>query len=311
MSCGNHSRVTEFILIGLSSDPKMQMILFPFFLLIYMVTLSLNLLLISAVRIDHRLHSPMYFFLSSLSFLDICYTSITVPKMLVNFLALKKTISFIGCAVQIFFFLILAETECFLLAFMSYDRFVAICYPLRYNNIMNKISCVKMITTSWITGGVISMVDMFFIYRIKYNGPNIINHFFCEAPSLLELSCSDRSLNNIVTFVGCIIILFIPLSLTVLSYIYIISAIIRIHSGRYKAFSTCISHLIVVVLFYGTGIFMYMRPRHSVDTTDKIVSVFYTIVTPMLNPLIYSLRNKDVQNAVRGLGRYAALHSFK
>ncbi|XP_075454880.1 olfactory receptor 2D2-like [Ascaphus truei] len=307
MERGNHSTVTEFILLGLSSDPKIQVLLFQLFLSMYLVTLAGNLLLIVAVRTDLRLHTSMYFFLTHLSFLDICYTSIVVPKMLVDFLTQKKIISFSGCMAQIFLYIFLGGSECVLLAFMAFDRFVAICNPLRYSRIMNKMACIKMATVSWMTGCIISSVDVFFICRLTYCGPNIINHFFCEALSLHLLSCRDLYLNNIVTLVGGAILLLIPLFLILFSYIHMIAAIVRIRSnrGRYKVFSTCASHLIIVTLFYGTAMFTYMQPglRHSAEATDKFASVVYIIATPMINPLIYSLRNEDVQGALRRLRR--------
>ncbi|XP_073529505.1 olfactory receptor 2D3-like [Phyllobates terribilis] len=295
----NSSTVTEFILIGLSTDPSIQVLLFHIFLIIYTFTLVGNFYLILSVRTDSRLHNSMYYFLSSLSFLDIFYTTIIVPKMLVNFLALEKTISFVGCALQVYFYLWLGETECILLAFMAYDRFVAICDPLRYNAIMNSVVCVWMIGASWLTGCIISSMDMYFTYRLTYCGPNIINHFFCEVPLLLQLSCTDISVNNVVKLVGGTVLLCVPLSLILISYFRIFVSIVRIRSGRYKAFSTCISHLVVVTIFYGTAMFMYIRPKSlATEDTDKLMAVFYTVITPMLNPVIYSLRNKDVQRAM-------------
>lgn len=298
----NQSIVTEFILLGLSEDPSVQVLLFFIFLAAYMISFIGNLLLIVAVKTDKRLHTSMYFFLVSLSFLDICYTSIIVPKMLVNFLSLKKSISFIGCAIQVYFYLFMAETECILLALMAYDRYIAICNPLHYNTIMNTKVCFWMIGISWLVGCFITSIDMYFVFYLTFCGPKTINHFFCEAPLLMQLSCSDISTTNILQMVGTIILLFIPLSLILISYFRIIATITKFHSVKYKTFSTCISHLVVVVIFYGTGIFMYIRPKHSLtEDTDKMVAVFYTVVTPMINPLIYSLRNKDVQRAVRGL----------
>ncbi|XP_077346492.1 olfactory receptor 2D3-like [Lithobates pipiens] len=300
----NQSTVTEFILLGLSTDPLVQVLLFHIFLIVYMTTLTGNLLLILAVRTDKHLHTSMYVFLSSLSFLDICYTSSIVPKTLVDFLSLKKSISFTGCAVQFFFSLFLGETECMLLAFMAYDRYVAICIPLHYNMIMNKRVSFFMISISWLSGCIISSIDTYFTFSLTFCGPNTINHFFCELPLLLQLSCSDISAVNILKLVGTTILLFIPLSLILISYIQIITAVMVIRLGKSKAFSTCISHLVVVVIFYGTAMFMYARPEHLVtEDTDKRVAVFYTVITPMLNPLIYSLRNKDVQRAMRKLIR--------
>ncbi|XP_068089300.1 olfactory receptor 2D3-like [Hyperolius riggenbachi] len=302
MPTGNQSTVEEFILLGLSEDPLVQIVLFHLFLIVYMATLAGNVLLIVAVRTDKRLHTSMYFFLANLSFLDVCYTSVTLPKMLVNFLSTKKSISFIGCAIQVYFYLLMAQTECILLALMAYDRYVAICHPLHYHIIMTTAACLFMISMSWLSGCINTSIDMFFIFSLTYCGPNTINHFFCEAPLLLQLTCSDSSTTNILKLVGTAIFLFIPLSLILISYLRIIACIMKLHSGRYNAFSTCISHLLVVIIFYGTGIFMYIRPEHSVkENTDKLVAVFYTVITPMLNPVIYSLRNKDVQRAMKRL----------
>ncbi|XP_073481045.1 olfactory receptor 13C3-like [Aquarana catesbeiana] len=300
----NQSTVMEFILLGLSVDPFIQVVLFHIFLVVYMTTLTGNLLLILAVRADKHLHTSMYFFLSSLSFLDICYSSSIVPKMLVNFLSPKKSISFTGCAVQLFFSLLLGGTECMLLAFMAYDRYVAICIPLHYNMIMNAMASFRMISISWLSGCIVSSLDTYLTFRLKFCGPNIINHFFCELPLLIRLSCSDISTVNTLQLVGTAIFLFIPLSLILFSYIIIITAVMTIRLGKSKAFSTCISHLVVVIIFYGSAMFMYGRPKHLVtEDTDKKVSVFYTVITPMMNPLIYSLRNKDVQKAMMQLIR--------
>ncbi|OCT79181.1 olfactory receptor 2D2 [Xenopus laevis] len=299
MEPGNRSELTEFILLGLSSDPSVQTLLFFVFLAIYVMALVGNGLLIMAVKKDHRLHTPMYFFLANLSLMDICYTSVIVPKMLGNLLAGKKSISYNGCVLQIFFYLFLGQSECILLAFMAYDRYVAICWPLSYSAVLNKAACAKMITASWVAGCIISAVDIGITYRLTFCGPNTIDHFFCEVTSLIQLSCSDVTTNVIMTFVGGAILLLIPLLLILFSYVQILIATKQVTSGRSKVFSTCSSHLIVVVLFYGTATFMYMRPRHSAEQTDKIVSVFYTVVTPMLNPLIYSLRNREVHCALR------------
>ncbi|KAM5165030.1 olfactory receptor 5AP2-like [Mantella aurantiaca] len=308
MAAMNQSTVVEFFLLGLTDNPNVQLWLFHLFSLVYMTTLAGNILLIVAVRTDNRLHNSMYIFLTNLSFLDICYTTIIVPKMLLNIVFSTRTISYIGCVFQVYFYLLMGETECILLAFMAYDRYVAICNPLRYNVLMNTVSCIRMIGVSWMAGGSIASIDIYFICQLKFCGPITINHFFCETPSLLQLSCGDISVNNIVTLVGGSILLLIPLCLILFSYIQIFLAIAKLPSRRYKAFSTCTSHLIVVTIFYGTAIFMYMKPRYSdTEVTDKMVSVFYTIVTPMLNPLIYSLRNRDVQKSLRKLGRCTAV----
>ncbi|XP_068089299.1 olfactory receptor 2D3-like [Hyperolius riggenbachi] len=299
----NQSVVEEFILLGLSEDPLVQIVLFHLFLLIYLTTLAGNLLLIVAVGADTRLHTSMYFFLANLSSLDIFYTSTIVPKMLVNFLSLKKSISFTGCFIQhTILFLIFSCTECSLLALMAIDRYVAICHPLRYNMIMNTSVCFWMISISWMTGCIVSSLDTYIAFHLTYCGPNIINHFFCESPLLLQLSCSSSSATDILRVLGTAIFLFIPLSLIIGSCLRIIICIAKLHTGKYNVFSTCVSHLVVVTIFFGASIYMYVRPENSVkDGTDKVVAVFYTAITPMLNPVIYSLRNKDVQRTMKQL----------
>ncbi|XP_063297662.1 olfactory receptor 10A7-like [Pelobates fuscus] len=292
MDRGNRSTVTEFILLGLTNDPNIQILLSFFLIVIYTSAFTANSLLILAVSFDHRLHNPMYFFIINLSFLNLFSPSITIPKMLEHSLSGKKSISLAGCTSQIFFYLLLGQSECNLLVLMAYDRFVAICKPLRYNMIMDRSTCAWMITVIWTVSSVI----------LTFCNPNIINHFICEIPSLLPLSCSDTSVLDSMRFGGGIVFLLFPLALILFSYFRIIISITRIHSGRYKAFSTCSSHLIVVTLFYGTAMVLYLRPRLPVsDNTDKLTSVFYVIFTPVLNPLIYSLRNKDVLRAMRRL----------
>ncbi|XP_075703626.1 olfactory receptor 2D3-like [Rhinoderma darwinii] len=304
MDFGNHSIFKNFVLLGLSANSRTQIILFNFFFIVYMTTLAGNVLLMVSVRIDRRLHTSMYFFLTNLSFLDILNSSVILPSVLKNTVTSKKSISYAECFLQVYFFLLLAQTECSLLAFMAYDRYVAICNPLHYNVVMNTVSCIRMISVSWVTGCITSSIDIYFMSLLRFCGPTTIDHFFCEAPSLLQLSCSDISVNNIVTLVGSSILLIIPLSLILFSYVQIFFVLKKIQAGRYKTFSTCVSHLIVVIIYYGTALFMYMQPRHkTTEGSDKVVSVFYTIVTPMLNPLIYSLRNKDVHRALRRLGR--------
>ncbi|XP_040285742.1 olfactory receptor 2D2-like [Bufo bufo] len=307
MERGNYSQVTEFILLGFSTDPTLQVLLFQVFLILYMITVAGNLLLIVVVRHDHRLHNSMYIFLANLSFLDICLTSITVPNMLSNFLREKKSISYAGCLIQVHSFLFLGETECVLLAFMAYDRYVAISNPLRYSVIMKTVTCVRMIGASWLTGGIISSVDIYFLLQLRYCEFTTIDHFFCEAPLLMKLSCIDLSIFNVVKLAGSSILLLIPLSCILYSYSHIILAVLKIRSRRYKAFSTCMSHLIIVILFYGSAIIMYMKPEHSGHLSDKLLAVFYTLVTPMLNPIIYSLRNKDVQGAIQNLWRTSVI----
>ncbi|XP_053318833.1 putative olfactory receptor 2B8 [Spea bombifrons] len=298
----NQTFVVEFILLGLSSQPKIQTGLFVVFLTFYIISLIGNVIIIWISKVDPRLHTPMYFFLSNLSFLDIWYTSSIVPKMLVNFLSLKKTISFKGCIIQMCIHLTLGGTECFILLMMAYDRYVAICSPLHYTSIMHPVLCIKMATGSWMGGFINSLIHTVFALHLPFCGPNVINHFFCEVPAVLELACADASLNRSVIFFCAVLGVSIPLSLILVTYVYIISNILKISSstGRKKAFSTCASHIIVVCLFYGTITFMYMRPgQRRVHNQDKMAPMFYSIVTPMLNPLIYTLRNNDVKGALK------------
>ncbi|XP_069468348.1 olfactory receptor 2G3-like [Ambystoma mexicanum] len=304
----NRSSGTGFILKGLSDDPMMDLILFFVFLSIYLVTLVGNSTLIIISKIDCNLQTPMYFFLSNLSFLDICYITSIVPKMLVNFLMTKKTISYAGCAAQMYVHLSLGETECILLAVMAYDRYVAICNPLRYMIIMNTHVCIKIALGTWISGFLLSIVHVASTLLLPLCSDEI-NHFLCEVPAVLRLSCIDTFINEVVIFVVGVLILLIPVFLIAVTYLHILVTILKIQSakGRSKAFSTCASHLAVITIFYGTAIFMYMRPRTSHSPSmDKMVSVFYLIVTPMLNPMIYSLRNKDVKGALqKAIGKCA------
>ncbi|XP_053316486.1 olfactory receptor 2D2-like [Spea bombifrons] len=301
MENASQSSVTEFILLGLSYDPRARCVLFHLFLVVYVVTLAENILLIIAVRIDSRLHSPMYFFLTNLSFMDICYTSVIVPKMLVDFISMKNTISFTGCMVQIFCYFFIGESECIALAFMAYDRYVAICNPLRYNMTMSNRACVRMIIFAWMCGYSISLVDLLFIYRLTFCGANKVDHFFCESPSIIKLSCGDHFLVNTVKLVSSAIVLLLPFCYIIISYARIIVTIIKTRTGKYKSFSMCFAHLIVVVCFYGTSSLIYLQPEHSMGTGNKVMSVFYAVGTPLMNPFIYSLRNKDVHRALRKL----------
>lgn len=294
--------VTEIIFLGLSSQPRVQTILFLVFLAFYLFSVFGNIIIISVVGIDSRLHTPMYFFLINLSILDISYTSTNVPQMLINLLTRRKTISFWGCATQMYFSLAFGMTECFLLGVMAYDRYVAICQPLHYTVIMNWKICIQLAAFCWSSSLVSSMVINSFTLRLPFCGPNILNHYFCEVPAVLTLVCTDTSLTEMVVFVFSIIIVFLPFLLIMVSYAYIFRAVLQIHTakGRTKAFSTCASHLTVVAIFYGTAIFTYMRPSlKSAQNRDKVIAVFYTIIMPMLNPLIYSLRNKDVKSGLR------------
>ncbi|XP_044871161.1 olfactory receptor 8U9-like [Mauremys mutica] len=302
MEKGNHSEVTEFILSGLTDRQELQVPLFGVFLVIYGITLVGNGGMILLIMIDPQLHTPMYFFLSNLSFCDLCLSSIISPKMLLNFLAERKSISYTACAVQLYLFVSFADVECLLLAVMAYDRYVAICNPLLYTVTMSRQLCKQLVAGVYAVGVVDSMIHTFFTLQLSFCSSNIINHFFCDIPQLLVLSCSDTRINEIVmfAFIGCIVVS--SLVIVLLSYVYIASTILEIRSaeGRHKTFSTCSFHLTAVVLFYGIQLFMYLRPTSSYSMdTDKVASVFYTLVIPMLNPVIYSLRNTEVKDALR------------
>ncbi|XP_003919840.1 olfactory receptor 2D2 [Saimiri boliviensis] len=296
----NQTQVTEFLLLGLSNGLHTQQLLFILFLGVYLVPVLGNLLLMSLVHIDSRLHTPMYFFLCNLSLADLCFSTNIVPQALVHLLSRKKVISFTHCAAQLLFFLIFGCTQCALLAVMSYDRYVAICDPLRYPSIMSWKACVQLATGSWTSGILVSVVDTTFTLRLPFRGSNSITHFFCEAPALLILASTDTHRSEMAIFLMGVMILLIPVFLILVSYGHIIVTVVKMKStvGSLKAFSTCGSHLMVVILFYGSAIVTYMAPKSS-KQQEKLVSVFYAMVTPMLNPLIYSLRNNDMKGALR------------
>ncbi|XP_006870363.1 PREDICTED: olfactory receptor 2D3-like [Chrysochloris asiatica] len=298
----NQTYLTEFILLGLSSDPQTQILLFVVFLIIYLLTALGNLLIIILINVDSRLHTPMYFFLKNLSLADLCFSTSIVPQMLFHFLVMRKTISFAGCSIQMFFFLVSGATESSLLAVMSYDRYVAVCKPLHYSTTMTQRVCIQLATVSWASGAFVSLVDTTFTLCLPYQGQNVINHYFCEPPALLKLTSADTNKAEMALFSMGVVILLAPVSLILFSYWNILSTVMQIQSGegRFKVFSTCGSHLIVVVFFYGSTIFTYMRPNaKKMSGRDKVISVFYSIITPMMNPYIYSLRNKDVKEAFR------------
>ncbi|XP_003341521.1 olfactory receptor 5A1 [Monodelphis domestica] len=298
----NSTSVSIFFFLGFSDHPKLQVILFVTFLGIYLVTLFWNLSLILLIKIDTHLHTPMYFFLSNLSFIDICYSSSVAPKMLSDFFKGQKTISFVGCATQFFFFVGTGLTECCLLAAMAYDRYAAISNPLLYTVIMSPNLCTKMVAGAYVGGFLSSLIQTSSIFQLYFCGPNLINHFFCDLPPVLALSCSDTFLSQMVNFLVVVAVGGTSFLILLISYGYIVAAVLKIKSveGRYKAFNTCASHLIVVTLLYGTALFMYLRPSSSYSLSrDKVVSVFYSIVIPMLNPLIYSLRNREIKAALK------------
>ncbi|XP_064145086.1 olfactory receptor 5D18-like [Loxodonta africana] len=299
----NRSTAT-FILLGFSDCPELQVPLFLVFLAIYSVTVVGNLGMIVIIKINPKLHIPMYFFLSHLSFVDFCYSSIIAPKMLGNLVAEDRSISFLECVVQFFFFCTFVVTEIFLLAVMAYDRFVAICNPLLYTVAMSQRLCAMLVAGSYTWGAGCSLILTCSALKLSFHGSNTINHFFCEFSSLLSLSCSDTSLSQLLVFIFATFNVVSTLLIIVTSYVFIVVTILKMSSasGRHKAFSTCASHLTAITIIHGTILFLYCVPnsknsRHTV----KVASVFYTVVIPMLNPLIYSLRNKDVKNTVSKL----------
>nr|XP_002755318.1 olfactory receptor 5AP2-like [Callithrix jacchus] len=298
----NQTEVTEFLLLGLSDDPDLQGVLFALFLSIYVATMVGNLGIIVLIKIDLRLHTAMYFFLSSLSFVDASYSSSVTPKMLVNLMAENKAISFHGCAAQFYFFGSFLGTECFLLAMMAYDRYAAIWNPLLYPVLMSGRICFLLIATSFLAGFGNATVHTGMTFRLSFCGSNRINHFYCDSPPLLKLSCSDTQVNGIVIMAFSSFNVISCVTIVLISYLCIFIAILKMPSpeGRHKAFSTCTSHLMAVTIFFGTILFMYLRPTSSYSMEqDKVVSVFYTVIIPMLNPLIYSLKNKNVKEALK------------
>ncbi|XP_004441820.1 PREDICTED: olfactory receptor 2B6 [Ceratotherium simum simum] len=298
----NESVPQDFILLGFSNRPWLEFPLFVVFFISYFTTIFGNLTVILVSRLDSKLHTPMYFFLANLSLLDLCYTTSTVPQMLVNLYSARKVISYGGCVAQLLMFLALGTTECVLLAVMSFDRFVAICRPLHYSVIMHQRLCLQLAAASWITGFGNSVCLSTLTLQLPLCGPYVVDHFLCEVPALLKLSCVDTTANEAELFFGSVLFHLIPLILILISYAFIVQAVLRIQSaeGRQKAFGTCGSHLIVVSLFYGTAISMYLQPPSPASKDrGKMVSLFYGIIAPMLNPLIYTLRNKEVKEAFK------------
>ncbi|CAH6788342.1 olfactory receptor 10AG1 [Phodopus roborovskii] len=298
----NATAVTQFLFLGFSGLPNIQGFLFGMFSIMYMIILMGNSFIIVLARIDPALQKPMYFFLANFSFLEICYVSVTLPRILYNLWTQDRRICLLACAVQMFFFLILAATECFLLAVMSYDRYVAICNPLHYPLVMNPTKCTQMAVGSWLGGIPVQIGQTCRIFSLHFCHLNIIDHFFCDVPPILKLACGDTSMHELSVYLVAMLFVAFPFMLILASYSKIIVTILKLPTamGRAKAFSTCSSHLVVVVLFFGSATINYLRPKsiHSART-DELLSLFYTIVTPMFNPLIYSLRNKDVIAALR------------
>ncbi|NWX45809.1 OR2A2 protein, partial [Steatornis caripensis] len=300
-SMQNETSVTEFILLGLSSNPALQLCLFGIFCVFYSSTLMGNALVFVLICLDYRLHSPMYFFLCHLSILDICYASNNVPHMLRNLLGQGRTISFAGCGTQMHLYLIFALTECVLLAVMSYDRYMAICDPLRYALIMNQRVCLTLAAVSWAFRFLFGTLQASLALHLPFCGPCEVDYYFCEILAVLKLACTNTTANKVLIFSVCVCFLLFPLALILISYLHILATILRIRSvaGWHRKFSTCSSHLTVVGLFYGNAIFMYMWPGSGNSSVrEKVLSLFYSLVSPSLNPLIYSLRNKLVKEAL-------------
>ncbi|XP_053308379.1 olfactory receptor 1019-like [Spea bombifrons] len=311
MEEGNRTSLTYFILVGLTENPGFQPFLFAVFLCFYVVTVSGNTCIILAYNLCSVLQTPMYFCLANFSFLEICYVSVIAPKMLSNLLTDRKAISFRECSIQMYCAFLFGGVECYILATMAYDRYNAICRPLSYCNMMSRKVCVQLVAGSWIIGAVNALIHNVLTFTLPFCGSNRIDHFFCDVPPILELACADTRINEIVLFAvaGCVIIG--SFLLTMISYVKIVSTVFSVNSGsgRKKAFSTCTSHFTVVSIFYGSGIFMYFRPKSSYSMhKDSLASLLYAVIAPLLNPFIYSLRNNDVKVALvkitRGLKKF-------
>nr|XP_012807152.1 olfactory receptor 145-like [Jaculus jaculus] len=302
MALTNGSWVTEFILVGLTGQPDLQIPLFLLFLVMYMITTLGNLALIILIVLNSHLHNPMYFFLFNLSCIDLFYSSVITPKMLMNFMLKKNIISYIGCMTQLYFFCFFVITECYVLTVMAYDRYVAICNPLLYNIALSPKVCSCLMLSSYLMGFLDAMIHTGCVLRLTFCDGNIVNHYFCDVLPLLQLSCTSTYVNEIEIFIVGGKDIIVPTFIVFTSYGFILSSILKIRSteGRSKAFSTCSSHIIAVSLFFGSCAFMYLKPSSAGSMDEgKVSSVFYNIVVPMLNPLIYSLRNKDVKLALK------------
>ncbi|KAM3824011.1 olfactory receptor 4E1-like [Vipera latastei] len=297
----NWTSVTEFVLVGLSNNPETQQVLFAIFLVIYLLILAGNILIMITIMLDQNLHTPMYFFLSNLSFIDICHSTVTVPKMLADFLSTEKTISFGGCIAQMFFLHLFACTEIFLLTVMAYDRYVAICNPMHYLNVMNHKVCLLLAGTIWVGGTIHSLALIGMTIRLPYCGPKVVDNFFCDVPPVIKLACTDTYVIEVLIVSNSGLISVVCFVVLVASYgVILVSLRTRLVAGQHKALSTCAAHLTVVTLFLGHCIFIYSRPSTSF-AEDKVVSVFFTAVTPLLNPIIYTLRNEDMKLALNKL----------
>ncbi|XP_045839288.1 olfactory receptor 10J5 [Meles meles] len=302
----NFTEVTEFIFLGFSIFGKHQITLFVVFLAIYILTLTGNVVIVTIIHVDHHLHTPMYFFLSMLASSETVYTLVSVPRMLSGLLFHNQPISLAGCATQMFFFIILATNNCFLLTAMGYDRYVAICNPLRYTVLMSKGVCVMFVCGSFGTGLVMAVLHVAAMFSLSFCG-TVVEHFFCDIYPVMKLSCTDTTINEMINYGVSSFVILVPVGLIFISYVFIISTILKIASaeGRKKAFATCASHLTVVIVHYGCASIAYLKPKseNSIEK-DLLLSVTYTIITPLLNPVVYSLRNKEVKDALcRAVGK--------
>ncbi|XP_055975696.1 olfactory receptor 7D4-like [Sorex fumeus] len=301
MEAANQTKASQFLLLGLSKDPDLQPVLFGIFLFMYLTTVLGNRLIILTSISDPRLHTPMYFFLSNLSLVDICFTTTTIPRMLVSIQMQSQAISYVGCLTQVYFFMIFVSLDNFLLTVMAYDRYVAICHPLHYMVIMNPRVCAYLVLACWQVIILVALWHILLVARLTFCMDTEIPHFFCELAQLLKVACSDILINNVCLYLSTVLLIIVPLGGILYSYSKIVSSLVRMSSGKgkSKAFSTCGSHLSVVSLFYGTGLGVYLSSASThVSEKSSVASVMYTVVTPMLNPFIYSLRNRDVKGAL-------------
>lgn len=302
----NHTVVSEFVLQGFSSLHEYQLTLFIVFLALYILTLSGNVIIVTIIGLDHHLHTPMYFFLSMLSASETVYTLVVIPRMLSNLVGLNEPISLGGCATQMFFFITLAINNCFLLTAMGYDRYVAICNPLRYSVIMNKRMCIQLVWGACGTGLTVAVTQVSAVFRLPFCASEVA-HFFCDIRPVMKLSCIDTTVNEILTLIISVLVILVPMSLIFITYIFIISTILKIASaeGRKKAFATCASHITVVIVHYGCASIAYLKPKsENTKDEDQLISVTYTVITPLLNPVVYTLRNKEVREALcRAIGK--------
>ncbi|XP_045639926.1 olfactory receptor 10J4 [Ursus americanus] len=303
----NFTAVTQFTFEGFSIFGwQYRLLLFVVFLVLYLLTLASNALILTVIRLNRQLHTPMYFFLSVLSVSETCYTVAIIPRMLSSLLSPQQAISIPGCATQLFFYLAFGISNCFLLTAMGYDRYVAICNPLRYSVIMGKRTCIRLASGSWSIGLSTAITQVSSVFSLPFCDSNVISHFFCDIRPLMKLACADTTIKELVTLLISLCVLVLPMVLVFISYVLIVSTILKMASadGRKKAFATCTSHLTVVVVHYGCTSFIYLKPKSQNSLQDRLISVTYTVITPLLNPVVYSLRNKEVKEALlRALGK--------